>query len=299
MTVVEIVVSHPSLLGECPLWSPTEGLLYWIDIEGRQIHRYDPTTGRNETQGVSARPGSIALTDEPGVLLVAMEHELVWFRWQTGELKSFVALEPEGNGNRLNDGRTDPAGRFVVGSMWSNPGDGRSTGSLYSVEGDGAFNVVRTTIGVTNGLAFDPIREWAYFADTFTKKVIRWNYDVEAARRSNEIVFCDYQNLPGLPDGACVDADGCYWSASVYGWSVVRITPDGKIDRRIELPLEKPSMPAFGGPKLDTLFITTIGSEGGRPSKPGKDGAIPGSLVAVDAGVLGLPETPFAGSPVF
>ena len=299
MTSVEIAVSHPSLLGECPLWSPLEEILYWIDIEGRQIHRYNPSTGSNDTRSVPARPGSIVLTDEPGVLLLAMEHELVWFRWETSELKSFVALEPEGNGNRLNDGRTDPAGRYVVGSMWANPSDGRSTGSLYSVEGDGSFTVVGTNIGVSNGLAFDPVRERAYFADTSTKKVIRWDYDVLTASRSNEMVFCDYQNLPGLPDGACVDADGCYWSASVYGWSVIRITPDGTIDRRIELPLEKPSMPAFGGPDLDTLFISTIGPKGGRPSEPGKNGAIPGSLLALNAGVKGLPETPFAGSPVF
>ncbi len=299
MTAVDIAVSHPSLLGECPLWSPAEELLYWIDIEGRQIHRYNPATGGNDTTSVPARPGSIVLTEEPGVLLVAMEHELVWFRWETGEVKPFVALEPEGNGNRLNDGRTDPAGRYVVGSMWANPSDGRSTGSLYSVEGDGSFSVVRTDIGVPNGLAFDAIRACAYFADTSTKKVIRWNYDLGTAARSNETVFCDYQDLPGLPDGACVDADGCYWSASVYGWSVVRITPDGRIDRRIELPLEKPSMPAFGGSDLGTLFISTIGPEGGRPSKPGRDGAIPGSLLAVDADVKGLPEIAFAGSPTF
>ncbi len=297
MLSVSVAVAHPSLLGECPIWSPAEKLLYWIDIEGKQIHRYDPSTGVDQAKGLPARPGSMVLTDQSGVFLIAMEHELVWFRWDTGELTPFVSLEEEGNGNRLNDGRTDSAGRYVLGSMWADPGAGRSTGSLYSVEGDGSYSVIRRDIGVSNGIAFDPHRNLAYFADTFTKKVIRWDYDIATARRTNERVFCDYTDLPGLPDGGCIDADGCYWSASVLGWAVIRVTPEGKMDRRIELPVEKPTMPAFGGPDLDMLFITSIGMNTRAGASPSGADVPPGSLLAIDVGVRGVAETPFAASP--
>ncbi len=297
MSSVDVAIAHRSRLGECPLWSPTEAVLYWVDIDAQEIHRFDPDTGVDDRRVVAGRPGSLALTRTPGVLLAAVEHELVWFRWSDGASAPFVALEDPGTGNRLNDGKTDPAGRFIVGSMWADPSDGRRTGLLHTVEGDGAHRVLRHDIGVTNGLGFDRVRERAYFADTFTETVVRWNYDLSTGSCDDEQIFVDYAPLRGLPDGACVDADGCYWSASVFGWAVLRITPDGRIDRRIDLPLEKPSMPAFGGPDLSTLFITTIGDGGGRPSKPGDGGVIPGSVLAVEPGVSGVAEVPFAGSP--
>lgn len=111
-----------------------------------------------------------------------------------------------------------------------------------------------------------------------------------------ERVFLDYTELPGLPDGACCDAEGGFWSASVYGWAVVRVSPEGTVDERIELPLEKPSMPAFGSPDLATMYVTTIGAAGGTPSAPGRDGFVPGSLLAVDGlGVTGVADPVYAG----
>lgn len=113
---------------------------------------------------------------------------------------------------------------------------------------------------------------------------------------SNERVFFDYRDRPGKPDGACVDAEGCYWSASVYGWALIRITPDGEVDRVIDLPLHKPSMPCFGGPDLDTLFVTTIGTGGTTPADPGRDGFVNGSTLAISGlGITGRPEPTFAG----
>lgn len=297
MPDVDVAVSDSTLLGECPAWDERQQVLYWVDIEGRLIHRFDPSDGSNHSRETSGRPGSFVFTADPEVLLVAIENELRWFHWESGRSKAFVSLEPPGNGNRLNDGKTDRAGRYVVGSMHENPNDGRATGTLYSVEADGSFNVMRDHIGVTNGLAFDPVHKRAYFADTHTRKIERYDYDNNTGRFINEQLFFDYGDLAGLPDGACVDSEGCYWSASVYGWAVIRISPDGEVIDRISVPVEKPSMPAFGGAEYQTMFISTIGMGGSRPSADGLDDAVPGTLFSVNLDVAGLPETVFSGVP--
>lgn len=290
-------VSEPALLGECPVWSIAEQVLYWEDIDGKAIHRYDPSTGVAEQRSLPGRPGSFALTETPGLLIVGTEHELVWLDWTSGSVTPWVPLEPAGTGNRLNDGRCDPEGRFVIGSMYEDTTAQRSSGTLHRLGADGSALTMRTGIGVSNGIAFDAARRRMYFADTPTETVLMWDYDADSGDFTNERVFFDYTTIEGLPDGACVDADGCYWSASVYGWAITRITPDGVVDRRIDVPVRKPSMPAFGGPDLSTLYITTIGDGGSVTPEPGENGENAGALLAIDVGVQGVPEPVFAGSP--
>lgn len=238
----------------------------------------------------------MVFTEDDDTLLVAMEHELVWLHWPTGTVTPFVGLEESGSGNRLNDGRTDPAGRFIVGSMYEIVAERRFTGMLHQVEADGSSQVLRRDIGVTNGNAFDPALDRAYFADSLTGRILVWDYDADAGVRTNERTLFTYDGIPGSPDGGCVDADGCLWSASVHGWAVIRITPDGRLDRRIELPLQKPTMPCLGGPDLSTMYVTSIG---GPATSPPPDGITPvaeGSLLAFDVDVQGIPEVPFAGT---
>ena len=285
-------------LGESPVWCPDEAVLYWVDIDGRTIHRHDPSSGGHDVRPIDGRPGSIALTTAPGRLLVASEHRLLTLDWSTGALAPFADLETAGTGNRLNDGRCDPAGRFVVGSMFAATGAARATGMLHQVDPNGELATLRTDIGVTNGLAFDADRGRMYFADTPTERVLAFDYEPATGTVSNERLFFDYRRHPGKPDGACVDADGCYWSASVYGWALLRITPDGDVDRRLELPLQKPSMPCFGGANFDTLFVTTIGAGGAIPSEPGRDGFEPGTTLRIEGlGVRGIAEPRFAAPP--
>ena len=295
MAEIERVGKNVAVLGECPLWSVTEQVLYWTDIEGQELHRFDPATGAEESRRLDGRVGSFVLGREPGHLLLAMEHELVWFVWDDGDENTFMAVEEPGTGNRLNDGRADPAGRFVVGSMFADTSAGKSTGALWQIDSTGNREQLQSHIGVSNGLAFDPERGRMYFTDTFTELVYRYDYDLETGRRGEPELFLDYHDLPGKPDGACVDADGCYWSASVYGWAVIRATPDGVVDRRIELPVQKPSMPAFGGSDLRTLYVTSIGVGGNVPSDQAHSGYESGCLLAIDAGVEGMPEPVFGG----
>ncbi len=284
-------------LGECPVWSPDESALYWVDIDGQAVHRHDPASTQTTTRPMAGRPGAIALTEEPGTLVVAVEHQLLTLDWDSGAIESLVELEAPGTGNRLNDGRCDPAGRLVIGSMYADTTTDRTSGILHSVEGR-AHQELRRGIGVTNGLAFDPELGRMYFADTPTEHVLVFDYDTKSGHLSNERLFFDYRDQPGKPDGACVDAEGCYWSASVYGWGLLRIAPDGTIDQRVDLPLQKPSMPCFGGSGLDTLFVTTIGAGGTTPSEPGRSGFMSGSTLAINSlGVRGRPEPTFSLPP--
>ncbi len=290
------VLAAAAQLGECPVWSPDEARLFWIDIDGQAIHRYDPATGLDEHRPVPGRPGSLALTAGAGQLLVAVEGRLEFFVWSDGVWLDWVALEPEGVGNRLNDGRCDPAGRFWVGSMFDPASARKATGLLHRVDPDGTAVTVRSGIGVSNGLAFSPDGRTMYFADTHRDTVWSYDYDVDTGEATNERVFLDFGPLPGHPDGACVDEAGCYWIASVMGGMVLRVTPAGAVDRRIHVPVSKPTMAAFGGPGLSTLFITTIGGGGSHAVDPSQPEA--GGLFAVEPGVSGLPEPRFAGAPI-
>ena len=295
MTSVDIAYPAAAILGECPVWSPDDNMLYWVDIEGRVIHRFDPATGTDESRQTHARPGSLVRTFDPGRLLVGMETELVWFDWATGTSQTWQTVEPAGTGNRLNDGRADPAGRYWVGSMYEDVSAGRFDGQLYRIDTDGSIHTMRSDVGVANGLAFDPDRSRMYFADTLHDTVWRYDYDYETGDVRNATPFLDFSELPGHPDGACVDSEGCYWVAAVWAWAVMRFTPEGRLDRTIKLPVEAPTMPAFGGEDLSTLYVTSISTGGSRLPSPEQEH--PGALVAIDAGVTGRVDPPF-GAPV-
>jgi len=281
-------------LGECPVWCGRSRRLYWVDIDGRTVHRTDPERGIDEERELDVRPGSIALCRRDGDLLVAAEHGLHLLEWATGTLTHLRVLETADAPTRMNDGRCDPAGRFWVGSMDDPAGSGAHWAQLHRVEGDLTATTCEHGIGVSNSLAFGPDGTTMYWADTRQGVIRAYDYDVTDGSRSNERVLVDFAGqLPGAPDGACVDAAGCLWSACVYGWGLARITPHGEIDRFVELPVEKPSMPAFGGERLDMMFVTSISTGGSRPAAPGQP--LAGALLAVDVGCVGLPEPRFAG----
>jgi len=295
MTEISRLDTPPDILGECPVWCTEDQLLFRVDIEGRRIHRYDPVTGQSDFRSVPGRPGSIALTDIPGLLLVAVETHLAWYNYLDDQFSPWIQLEPFESPNRLNDGRCDPAGRFVVGSMHTDTNSGQRTGILHQITADGDVRTIRDHIGVSNGLAFDSQQQIMYFADSHTAEVLAYDYNAETGDWANDRSFFDYKQVRGLPDGACLDTDGCYWSASAHGWQIVRITPHGKIDRVIKLPVQIPSMPAFGGTNLSTLFVTSIAAA--PPPEQQVDPAFPpGSVLAIDLDVQGLPEPRFSAA---
>lgn len=280
-------------LGECPIWSPADRRLYWVDIDGRAVHRFDPESGLDEWRPAPGRPAALALTPTPGRLLVAIEGRLAFIDWADGQWHDWIELESGATGNRLNDGRCDPVGRFWIGSMFAPASAGRTSGILHRVERDGTATTVRRGIGVSNGIAFAPDGRTMYFADTSRDTVWAYDYDPATGTARDERVFLDFATLPGRPDGATVDEAGCYWIACVFGSTVLRVTPRGRIDRRVAVPVSKPTMPAFGGSDRSTLFITTIGGGGSHEVDPTEPEA--GGLFAIRTDTHGLPDPVFAG----
>lgn len=288
---MEVVLDVGAKLGESPVWSSEEGLLYWVDIDGRAVHAFDPASGSDRSWPMTGRPSAIARTQDPGRLLVAVENELVWLDVESGLETSWVKLEDPQPGVRLNDGRCDPAGRFWIGGMYDPTSANRFDAYLHRVEPNGSFSTVRSAVGCANGLAFSPDGKVMYWADTLHSTIWAYDYDVATGEQRNERVFFDFGSLPGRPDGACVDETGCYWIACVGGSAVLRLTPEGEVDRLIDVPVLRPTMPAFGGPGLETMFVTSIAARDPEADGPGPHGAI----LAFDPGVRGLAEPKFAG----
>lgn len=290
MDKAELVLDAGAKLGESPVWSPEEGVLYWVDIDGYAVHAFSPDTGEDRVWPLEMRPSAIGRTRDPSRLLIAAENEMAWLDLESGELTGWLTLEARRIDVRLNDGRCDPVGRFWVGGMYDPTSAREFVAYLHRVEPDGRSTTVRDKVGCANGLAFSPEGTTMYWADTLDRTVWAYDYDLATGEQHNERVFLEFgSDLPGKPDGACVDETGCYWIACVGGAAVARITPHGDVDLVVDVPVIRPTMPAFGGPNLETMFITSIGVRDPEKDGPGHHGAV----FAYTPGVKGLPEPVF------
>lgn len=286
---VDILCDHRAKLGESPVWSARDSALYWVDVDGQSIQQLDWSTRELEQWAMPGRPSCVAVCEEPGLFVVGIGAGLIEYRADSGQWEELVALEHT-EGVRMNDGRPDPRGRMWIGSMDERSDDapGFPAGHLYRVDNDGTSDAFIDGVATSNGLAFAPDGRTMYWTDTHEQIIWAFDYDLDSGEATRKRPLFDFGPLPGKPDGACVDESGCYWAACVYGWAIVRITPEGILDRTIELPVEKPSMPAFAGPDLDSLVVTSISSGGRRPAAPGQPDA--GAVLITDPGVRGLPE---------
>jgi len=212
--------------------------------------------------------GCFALRKSGGAV-VALTDGFFSFDFKTGELSLIADTESEIAANRFNDGSVDGRGRFYAGTMPIAGPDQKDgpKGSLYCLDTDRSVKTVMDGFHVINGLAFSPDGKTAYVSDSaaWVQTIWAYDYDLDDGAWTNRRVFFDCAGVPGRPDGGTVDADGCYWMAGVSGWQLLRITPDGKIDMEIEMPIEKPTRIAFGGKDMDTLYVTSIGQGGITP----------------------------------
>lgn len=290
-----LLPAHRDQVGESPLWSPAEAALYWVDIEGRLLHRWRAADGQHQQWATSERPACIAL-HAGGGLLAGMDSGLFHLRpADDGSLQSsrVVAVSHPQPGMRMNDGRCDRQGRFWVGSLHLAGGAERQAkGRLARLSAPGEAGpwqpALREDLLVANGLGFSPDGGTLYFSDSHASQARVWacDYDSETGRAGAPRDFITA--LPaGRPDGAAVDAEGGYWICANDGAAVLRYTPAGRLDRRIALPVAKPTMCAFGGPALDLLVIASMRPEEGVMTNP-----LDGALFALRPGVQGLPETP-------
>ncbi|MCU1759429.1 SMP-30/gluconolactonase/LRE family protein [Pseudomonas sp. 14P_8.1_Bac3] len=290
----ELIVDARNTVGESPVWVPEENALYWVDIPAGGLQRWSADSGYVEAWTAPEMLACIVRQDDGS--------------WVAGMESGFFRIRPHNDGSldtellaqvdhartdmRLNDGRCDRQGRFWASSMVLNMGANAATGALYrySAGQRGPIEAQLRGFTVPNGLGFSPDGRTMYLSDShpLVQKIWAFDYDIDSGTPSNRRLFVDMQPLPGRPDGAAVDADGCYWICGNDAGLIHRFTPEGRLDRSLAVPVKKPTMCAFGGSRLDTLFVTSI-----RPGDDQDPQSLAGGVFALEAGVKGLPEPRF------
>jgi len=246
-------MSEPQSLSECPTWSAAEQALYWTDILQCEIHRYHPESGEHRVLQFPEEVGCFALREQGG-FIVALR-SAIWLTDEYGLLQQKVCDNPSNPRlARFNDGGTDRDGRFYAGTFWG-PGD--YSGALL-VRVDNALDpkVIQCDIHGANGLAFNDDRQWMYTSDTPNRKIYRTPLDAQGEPGVRE-TFRTFTEGEGMPDGAAMDVEGCYWTALFDGWRIARFSPQGEQLEEYPLPARCPTMVCFGGKEMKTLFITT------------------------------------------
>ena len=287
---IHCVVPGADVLGETPLWCAATQSLLWLDIDAGRLQRFHPASGRHDVFTFDGRyVGSLALMREPGHVLLGIDLGLFVFDMATGHTRLLCQVEPAEVDNRLNDGRCDAQGRFWVGTMDNQLH--RPNGSLYRIDADGSAHHMFGDVIVTNTIALSPSQETLYFSDT--RRFATWQFTVDRARGtlSQRRIFVDHAASKSRPDGACVDAEGFVWNAIFGGARIVRFSPEGTIDRVIEVPVTNPTCVCLGGPQLKTLFITTARKFLNRTQL--RSEPLAGSLLSIEVEVPGLPEHRF------
>lgn len=287
----ELVLDCKNHHGEGVFWDARTNALWWTDIHGQKLWSYDPQTGAPESFDMPERVACFAPREHGDGFVVAFAQSIVLYDLDAGVLRIVHEFEPDNPDTRLNDGRTDRRGRFIAGGM--NEGTGTADSSVLRVDADLSVTRLIDGIACANSTCFSPDGATMYFTDTPEKTIRAYPYDAATGAIGAARIHCDMQSEPGLPDGSCVDADGGVWNAEWEGRRVVRIAPTGEIDRVINVPVWKPTCCAFGGPDLDTLFITT--SRLASPDDVLAREPASGGLFAVKPGVRGVADTPFAG----
>lgn len=291
---IECVASTHSTVGEGAVWDHERQVLWWVDIPAGLIYRYNPNTQANDSWDFGEPVGCLAVRAKGGLVL-ATRSGFWFFDPETGEREQINDPEAHLPNNRFNDGTTDSKGRFWAGTM-KDGAPPEPIGQFFRLDADLSVAPWKDAFYTTNGLAFSPDGKTMYYSDSnpSVRTIWRCDYDPETGTPSAPEVFFDTNSVPGRPDGGTVDADGYYWMAGVSGWQLYRIAPDGTVDLTIDMPVEKPTKPMFGGANLDILFVTSIGvglAEGSEAKQPEA-----GSLFAITGlGITGFPQTPFAG----
>ncbi len=282
----------PSELGESPFWHPDEAVLYWVDIPGRRLNRWDPARSQHRAWDLDTEPGCCAPVLGGGLLL-AMRDGLWRFDPVSGRREALAAPPYDPAHERFNDGKADPQGRFWAGTIYE-PRDAAKA-ALYRFAG-GRLDRIADDITTSNGLAWSPDGATMYWADTAAHCIRAYDFDGRDGSLSRGRDFARFpprapgqalDDYAGRPDGAAMDRDGAYWVAMYEGQRLLRLAPDGRLLQTVHLPVRCPTMPAFGGPDLRTLYVTTACAR--RPADELAAQPLAGRVLTLRMAVPGLP----------
>ncbi|WP_096085635.1 SMP-30/gluconolactonase/LRE family protein [Agaribacterium haliotis] len=287
MSQVELALDAQAALGECPRWNADDQKLYWIDINKFQLHRFDPDTASDEFLQFEEEIGCFAFREQGGFLLAMRSGYYLLDGWNT-ELTFISDPEADLEQTRFNDGRCDAKGRLFAGSYY--PPKDYDGANLWSLDANKQVELIADDLLTTNGIAWSPDNSVFYYSDTPKHIIYACDYELDTGKVGERRTFCEFPHGKGRPDGASVDVEGYYWAALYEGGRIVRISPDGEIVQEIAVPARCPTMVAFGGEDMKTLYIT---SAGGRPDEELKDFPHPGGIFKLRVDVAGIKENKF------
>jgi sugar lactone lactonase YvrE len=288
---IECVAPVGSVVGEGPVWDQRSGTLYWVDIKAPALYATDVAARETRRWPMPERIGAVSLRQGPG-LVAALKSGFAFIDLPAGTVRPIADPESDRPGNRFNDGKVDPMGRFWAGSM--DDAEREPTGHLYRLDPD--LRVTRFEIGFvcTNGIDWSGDGRTLYFTDTFERRIHAYRFERERGSLGARRLFAKVPEGQGYPDGLTVDAEDHVWGAHWGGGRVTRYRPDGSIERVLEFPVPLTSSCCFGGPGLETLYVTTASinlDEEARRKAP-----LSGGLFAVTGlGVRGRPSVRFRG----
>ena len=287
-TSASIAVLGPDYLGEGPVWDERRGELLRVDVSGGLVHRWNPTTGEATSFATPGEVGAVVLCADEGLLL-AVECEL----WRVDDAGgwTWLAEVDDKPGIRFNDCRADSRGRLWAGTLHRQRRHGEA--GLYRLDPGGELTLVLPDRTISNGIGWSLDGSTMYYIDSTTERIDRFDYDLDTGQLGDQRLFAAIEPTDGLPDGLTVDAQGGVWVCLFGGGRIRRYSPDGVLDREIELPLTNPTCPAFGGADLRTLYITTARHH--LSSEQLIREPLAGAVLQVDVGVAGLPAYRFAG----
>lgn len=289
-TAIDLVFDCRNMLGESVVWDPRGDEIIWVDISQGEIWQAEPTVGRVQTHRLATRIGALGLRQKGG-FVVALESGFACFDPLTNQIAHVQDVEKDLPTTRLNDGRCDRAGNFVCGGMDEAFGQ-RAISAVYRLDAEHSVEALIRHVRCTNSICFSLDGATMYYTDMPTGRILALDYAPGESPR-NPRLFCDADDQPGLPDGSTIDADDCLWNARWGGSRVVRYSPDGKVDRVLELPFTYPTCVGFGGNDYRTLFITSARFPLSRDQLQSEPHA--GGLFAIRPGVAGVPEAMFRG----
>jgi sugar lactone lactonase YvrE len=294
MAMAEIRTAYniPMQLGECPLWHSGEAALYWVDIPAQTLHRLHTASRTHKSWALPSEPGCIALCASGGIV-VALRSGLALLDTVSETLTPLADAPYDPSKLRFNDGRCDAAGRLWVGSIYE-PRD-RQLGSLFRIE-RGTMHDCAKPVTVSNGVAFSPDNRTLYHTDTTAHRITAYDFEVSTGRVGAGRLFKQFStdklhNYGGRPDGAAVDSEGAYWCAMFEGGRIVRLSSAGEMLQEINLPFRCPTMVAFGGADLSTLYITS--ARHNRSEAELAQHPLSGCVLALQVEVTGRPEASY------
>jgi sugar lactone lactonase YvrE len=290
---IEVLLDVKTTLGEGPLWDVGQQRLYWVDSFDGRVFRATADGRELRAWDVPQKIGSMAVRKDGNGAVLSLQRGFHLLDFSTGDVTLIHDPEPDRPANRLNDGKVDRQGRFVVGSM--DTLEEGPNGALYQLSPDFSVKTLDQSIICSNGPCWSPDSRTFYFNDTWSGEIWAYDYDLATGAVANRRTFARVDtSRGGAADGSTVDAEGYLWNALVYDGRLVRYAPNGTVDRVIEMPVKKVTSVMFGGPELDILFVTSM-AKLPLPRFPA-DGVQRGSLFAIHGlGIRGVPEPRFGG----